>query len=63
MKAKVIKEFSGRPDNQPSARVIKVGEVVEGELAAVAMEQGWAKADAPEKSSVSRAMPAKRAKK
>lgn len=43
MKAKVTKAFDGRPDNEPLARTIGVGEEVEGDLAAVAVRDGNAK--------------------
>jgi hypothetical protein len=42
MKATVIKEFPGRPDREVLARTIKAGEVIDGELAAVAVRAGWA---------------------
>jgi len=42
MKAKVIKEFPGRPDHEALTRTITVGEIVEGELAAVAVREEWA---------------------
>jgi hypothetical protein len=38
----VTTEFPGRPDNEALARRIKVGEVISGELAAVALAEGWA---------------------
>jgi len=37
MKAKVLKEFTGRPDDEPLARAIEVGEVIEGDLAEYAI--------------------------
>lgn len=42
MEAKVVKEFRGRPDHMAKGRIIKVGEVIEGELAAVAVREKWA---------------------
>lgn len=42
MQANVTKEFPGRPDNEPLARAIKVGEIIGGDLAAVAVREGWA---------------------
>jgi len=42
MKAKVIKEFPGRPDHEALTRTIEVGETVEGDLAAVAVREKWA---------------------
>lgn len=44
MKAKVTKPFSGRPDSEAATRTIAKDEVIEGELATVAVEQGWARA-------------------
>lgn len=49
MKAKVKKAFPGRPDNEIKTREIKVGETIEGELAEVAVSEGWAKEVKPEK--------------
>lgn len=42
MAAKVTKEFPGRPDHESAVRQIKVGEIIHGELAAVAVAQKWA---------------------
>lgn len=42
MKAKVIKEFPGRPDREALTRTIEVGETIDGELAAVAVREQWA---------------------
>lgn len=42
MKAKVTEEFRGRRDDAPQVELIKVGEIVEGELAKVAVDQKWA---------------------
>ena len=42
MQAKVTTEFSGRPDSDALARTIKVGEVITGDLAAVAVREKWA---------------------
>lgn len=42
MKAKVTKEFPGRPDDEPLARTIVEGEVIFGDLARVAIEIGFA---------------------
>lgn len=42
MKAKVVKAFPGRPDNEVMTRIVEVGEVIEGELAAVAVREEWA---------------------
>lgn len=44
MQAKVTKEFPGRPDNEPLSRAIKAGEIIGGDLAAVAVREGWADA-------------------
>lgn len=54
MQAKVTKEFPGRPDDATMPRMIAVGETIGGELAAVAVEHGWA-----EKVSEESAPPAK----
>lgn len=40
--AKVIKEFSGAPDGEVYARLFAVGDEVHGDLAAVAIREGWA---------------------
>jgi hypothetical protein len=42
MKAKVTKEFAGRPDGEALSRTVKVGEVIVGDLAAVAVREKWA---------------------
>ena len=42
MKATVIKEFQGRPDGEAMTRTIKVGEILDGDLAAVAVAEKWA---------------------
>ncbi|MDW9818178.1 hypothetical protein [Sinorhizobium meliloti] len=43
MKAKVVKAFPGRPDNEVLTRTIEVGEVLDGDLAVVALREKWAK--------------------
>lgn len=43
MKAKVTKAFPGRPDHEAATRTIHQNEVIEGELAEVAVAQKWAK--------------------
>lgn len=43
MRAKVIKEFMGAPDHDPRTRTIAVGEIIDGELADVAIREKWAK--------------------
>ena len=43
MKATVTKAFPGRPDNEVMTREIKVGEIIDGDLAAVAIKEKWAK--------------------
>ena len=43
MKAQVVKEFRGTPDNASSERGIAVGEVLYGDLAAEAVKDGNAK--------------------
>ena len=43
MKAIVETAFPGRPDNEVVTRTIGVGEVIEGELASVAIREKWAK--------------------
>ena len=42
MKAVVVKSFPGRPDNEAASRTIAVREIITGELADVAVENGWA---------------------
>lgn len=42
MKATVVKAFPGRPDHEVMTRPIAVGEVIEGDLADVAVCNGWA---------------------
>jgi hypothetical protein len=42
MKAKVTKEFAGRPDGEALSRAVQVGEVISGDLAAVAVSEKWA---------------------
>lgn len=43
MHAKVKVAFSGKPDSEVLSRAIKVGEVITGDLARVAVENKWAK--------------------
>lgn len=40
--ATVTTEFPGRPDNAEKVRTIAVGETIDGDLAEVAIRQGWA---------------------
>jgi hypothetical protein len=40
--AKVTKQFPGVPDEETKVRDIKVGEVITGKLAQVALQEGWA---------------------
>lgn len=42
MEANVKQAFPGRPDNASQVREIAVGEKITGDLARVAIEQGWA---------------------
>lgn len=42
MKAKVTKPFNGAKDGEVYPTAFKAGDVVEGELAKVAVEQKWA---------------------
>jgi hypothetical protein len=42
MKAIVEIPFRGVPDGEHRARDLELGEVIEGDLAKVALEQGWA---------------------
>ncbi|MDO8974337.1 hypothetical protein [Reyranella sp.] len=44
MKAKVIKAFMGAPDGALHPRQFEVSELVEGDLARVAVAEGWAEA-------------------
>ncbi|MFC3163065.1 hypothetical protein [Ciceribacter thiooxidans] len=43
MKAKVVKAFPGRPDKEAMTRTITVGEIIDGDLAEVAVREKWAK--------------------
>lgn len=40
--ARVIKVFKGVPDGESAARTFHVGDEVEGDLARVALREGWA---------------------
>ena len=42
MKAVVAKAFDGAPDGEIYPRHFKPGQLVEGDLARVAVEEGWA---------------------
>lgn len=42
MKAKVKQAFPGRPDNEVRTRTIEAGEIIEGDLATVAVREKWA---------------------
>jgi len=42
MHAKVLKEFPGCADDNPITRMIKEGEIISGDLAKVAVGEGWA---------------------
>lgn len=42
MRAKVTSEFPGRPDNEVLTRLIAKDEVIYGDLATVAVREGWA---------------------
>lgn len=42
MRAKVTTSFSGKPDEEFLARTIAVDEIIEGDLAGVAVNEGWA---------------------
>ncbi|KPF47074.1 hypothetical protein [Rhizobium sp. AAP43] len=42
MEAKVTKSFPGRPDDEVMTRQFEVGDIVKGDLARVAVENGWA---------------------
>jgi hypothetical protein len=46
MKAIVTAEFPGRPDHEVVSRTIAVGETITGDLAKVAVENGWATEEA-----------------
>lgn len=43
MKAKVTWAFPGRPDDEAMPRTIHQNEIIEGDLAAVAVKEGWAR--------------------
>ena len=66
--AKVVKEFWGAADHDPKTRLFKPGEEVTGDLAAVAVREGWAepakaakgeKAPAPDEPALAEPMKAK----
>lgn len=42
LKVKVTKPFHGRQDGEASARLVAFGDVIEGDLARVALENKWA---------------------
>lgn len=42
MAARVTRAFMGRPDKEIVTRMIAVDEIIEGDLAAVAIREGWA---------------------
>lgn len=44
MKARVVKPFVGAPDGALYPRPFEVSELVEGDLARVAITEGWAEA-------------------
>jgi len=44
MKARVVKAFVGAPDGVLHPRLFEVSELVEGDLARVAVAEGWAEA-------------------
>lgn len=48
MKAKVTKAFPGVPDGEVQTREIAIGKEIAGDLARVAVEQGWAEEIADE---------------
>lgn len=63
LRAKVIKLFPGVPTGQVLARPIEVGEEIDGDLARVAIDNGWAeelREAAPEANRPSRGKAAKR---
>ena len=41
MQVKVTQAFPGRPDGEPLPRQIAVGEIIVGDLAAVALREKW----------------------
>jgi hypothetical protein len=56
MKAEVKTAFPGRPDNETATRTIEVGEIIEGDLAQVAVDNKWAvKVGAPAKRKAAKA--------
>lgn len=42
-RAYVVEEFDGRPDDEPQVRKVKEDEVISGDLAEIAVKEGWAK--------------------
>jgi hypothetical protein len=43
MRAYVTEDFPGRPDDEPQVRTIKKEEVISGDLAEIAVREGYAK--------------------
>ena len=43
MQARVVQPFFGAPDGEVYAREFAEGDIVQGDLAAVAVREGWAK--------------------
>ena len=62
MKATVTRDGFGKPDNDSSGRFFAPGETIYGDLAAVAVREGWAEAVA-ESAPAPAAPKAKRARK
>ncbi len=44
-RAIVTEPFRGAPDGQIHPRIFEIGEKIDGDLATVAIQQGWAKPD------------------
>jgi hypothetical protein len=54
MKVTVTKQFPGCLDGERETRIIKVGEVITGDLARVALDAGWAEAEKKPKTNPAR---------
>lgn len=62
MRVVVTQEFLGKPDGQVYGRPILVGEVLTGDLAELALREGWAEEQEAEQAEPKPAKPAKGAK-
>jgi hypothetical protein len=63
MRAKVTEAFNGVPDGRIHPRQIAVGEIIDGDLAAVAIREKWAEETADEAPAPAAAKPKAKGKK